>query len=112
MIHLYSLLVIRRLIFTYSSLTAILTWHFLLDLQEASERNVKIDLDDPLHLSMSTDSVPSFVRIIGSLNATIEPGRAAEDDDQLALRAFESNAGAGVDCAYPIGGEGMVTSCV
>ncbi|TFK84921.1 hypothetical protein K466DRAFT_664839 [Polyporus arcularius HHB13444] len=92
-------------------LTAILTWHFLLDLQEASERNVKIDSDDPLHLSMSTDSVPSFVRIIGSLNATIEPGRAAEDHEQLVLRAFESNAEARADCIHSTGDSGMVTSC-
>ncbi|RDX40130.1 hypothetical protein OH76DRAFT_1490555 [Lentinus brumalis] len=60
-------------------LTAILTWHFLLDLQAASEQNMKVNLDDPLHLSLSMNSVPSFVRIAGSLNATIESDEVAED---------------------------------
>ncbi|KAI0746843.1 hypothetical protein C8Q80DRAFT_1271677 [Daedaleopsis nitida] len=60
------------------SLTAILTYRFILDLQEAKEHNVKVGTDDrALGMeSMNTDSVPSFIdrAIRGSLGWTIPIG--------------------------------------
>ncbi|KAI0746456.1 hypothetical protein C8Q80DRAFT_772126 [Daedaleopsis nitida] len=67
-------------------LTVILVYRFILDLQEANERNVKIGSDNPeLQTSsrMSSQSSLSFVdRTLGSLGSTITPGaRAAQDND-------------------------------
>ena len=49
------------------SLTAILISHFITNLQEANLRSVKVDSDDPLHLSTHSDnSLPSFVDACGA----------------------------------------------
>ena len=47
---------------SYHSLTAILISRFLIDLQEANLRSVKVDSDDPAFISSySENSLPSFV---------------------------------------------------
>ncbi|KAI0739407.1 hypothetical protein C8Q80DRAFT_1198512 [Daedaleopsis nitida] len=65
-------------------LTAILVYHFIIDLQEANEHNVKIGSDDP-ELQGSVDSAQgsiSFVnRAIGSLGSTILPGTTDTNHD-------------------------------
>ncbi|KAI0746350.1 hypothetical protein C8Q80DRAFT_1121205 [Daedaleopsis nitida] len=66
-------------------LTAILIYHFILDLQEANKHNIRIGSDDPELQSscLSSQSSLSFVdRALGSLGSTIIPGtRAAIDND-------------------------------
>lgn len=72
---------------TYS-LTGILIYCFILDLQEANKHNVRVGSDDPeLHMSQtSSQSSLSFVdRAIGSLGSTIHrraaPARDIWDED-------------------------------
>ena len=64
------------------SLTTILTWRFLLDLQEASKRSLRVDADGPLNLSDSSNSTPSFVRFVGSIGATIRSGDHVDSEDE------------------------------
>ena len=48
--------------YCFYSLTAILVSRFLIDLQEANLRSVKVDSDDPAYISShSENSLPSFV---------------------------------------------------
>ncbi|KAI0708806.1 hypothetical protein C8T65DRAFT_740025 [Cerioporus squamosus] len=68
-------------------ITAILVSRFLLQLQEASQTVVRVDSDDPLHISMNTyDGTPSFIR---SLGAVIDPDRPRDDssESETALRS-------------------------
>ena len=61
------------------SLTAILVSCFLINLQEANLRSVKVDSDDPLHISMHMNSsLPSFVaaNVAGEAVVSVE---AVED---------------------------------
>ena len=60
---------------------------FLLDLQEASKRNVKLASNDPMDLSGSYGSL-SFARIMGSIGETISRDTALEDDD-VAMEILE-----------------------
>ncbi|TBU34173.1 hypothetical protein BD311DRAFT_841061 [Dichomitus squalens] len=57
-------------------LTAVLTSHFLLDLQEASQKEVQ--QDDTIEQSMPSRSVIesklSFTKVIGSLDSALKPG--------------------------------------
>ena len=55
-------------------LTSILTWRFLLDLQEANQRDLKLDSDDPLHMSMPHepgDGSLNFARVMGSIGSIV-----------------------------------------
>ncbi|RPD59049.1 hypothetical protein L227DRAFT_654427 [Lentinus tigrinus ALCF2SS1-6] len=65
-------------IFT-APLTAILMSRFLLQLQEASQVTVRVDSDDPLHMSLNgSEDTPSFVR---SLGGVIDPDLRHDDFD-------------------------------
>ncbi|RPD55572.1 hypothetical protein L226DRAFT_614738 [Lentinus tigrinus ALCF2SS1-7] len=61
-------------------MTTILVARFLLDLQEAGRRDVRLDAasDDPLHFSHSTGASLSFARVVGSVGATIAPGTSQD----------------------------------
>ncbi len=61
-------------------ITAILISRFLLELQATNHMVVKLDADDPLHLSRNAwdGSTPSF---ISSLGGFINPELAARSDD-------------------------------
>ncbi|RPD73345.1 hypothetical protein L226DRAFT_614240 [Lentinus tigrinus ALCF2SS1-7] len=62
-----------------SPLTAILVSRFLLQLQEASLVTVRVDSDDPLHMSLNgSEDMPSFVR---SLGGVIDPDLPRDDFD-------------------------------
>lgn len=87
--HSINILVMKSLTSLTRSLTAILIYRFILDLQEANEHNVKVGSDDPeLQMSQTTRSQSSlcFVdRAIGSLGSTIHrhaaPARDEWDED-------------------------------
>lgn len=53
-------------------LTAILISRFLLDLQQASRREMKLNSDDPLHFSQDSMRSLSFAHVAGSLTATLD----------------------------------------
>ncbi|RPD53472.1 hypothetical protein L227DRAFT_616969 [Lentinus tigrinus ALCF2SS1-6] len=59
-------------------LTTILITRFLLDLQEAEQRDMKLDSDNPLHFPRSYGAL-SFARVMGSVGETIVPGAARKD---------------------------------
>ncbi|RPD67536.1 hypothetical protein L227DRAFT_569665 [Lentinus tigrinus ALCF2SS1-6] len=61
--------------------TSILTWHFLLDLQEANQRDLKLDSEDPMHTSMSITGSLNFARVMGSIGSIVVPGADDLDDD-------------------------------
>ncbi|RDX48637.1 hypothetical protein OH76DRAFT_1404561 [Lentinus brumalis] len=63
-------------------LTAILISRFLIDLQEANQAVVRVDMDDPLRSSRDPYATPSF---ISSLGAFINPDVSASSDDELEL---------------------------
>lgn len=84
------ILIINSLTSITHSLTAILIYRFILDLQEANEHNVRVGSDDPeLQMSQtSSQSSLSFVNeAIGSLGSTIHrrtaPARDEWDEDIL-----------------------------
>ena len=55
------------------SLTAILISRFLIDLQEANLRSVKVDSDDPAYISsLSDNALPSFVAGPGAVRPTLD----------------------------------------
>ena len=61
------------------SITAILISRFLLELQEASQDIVRVDSDDPLHLSRDlVERTPSFISSIGGF---INPDVLASQED-------------------------------
>ncbi|RPD53366.1 hypothetical protein L227DRAFT_617040 [Lentinus tigrinus ALCF2SS1-6] len=62
-------------------ITAVLTSRFLLDLQQANRRNMKLNSDHALHISMNFDDTPSFVRTLGAIASTITPGGSEVDDE-------------------------------
>ncbi|KAI0705759.1 hypothetical protein C8T65DRAFT_740799 [Cerioporus squamosus] len=64
-------------------LTSVLTWHFLLDLQEANQRDLKLDSDDPLHISMSNADSLNFARVMGSIGSIVVPGADDLEDEDL-----------------------------
>ncbi|PIL29122.1 hypothetical protein GSI_09170 [Ganoderma sinense ZZ0214-1] len=69
-------------------LTSILIAHFLLDLQEASRRTLKLNSDDPLYSEASLGSSDrqsslNFARVVGSLGAVIDHS-ASKDSGSLA----------------------------
>ena len=47
----------------------ILVSRFLINLQEANLRSVKVDTDDPLHFTHSANTLPSFVAAYGANRA-------------------------------------------
>ncbi len=68
-------------------ITTVLTSHFLLQLQEAHRRTVKVDSDDVLNLGVNSGSTPSFVaQVIGSIGSElrlsehVDEGSAARND--------------------------------
>ncbi|KAI0730752.1 hypothetical protein C8Q76DRAFT_337900 [Earliella scabrosa] len=68
------------IIFTYP-MTTILVSHFLLQLQEANHRSLKVDSDNTLHMSQSTGGgASSFPRIVGSIDSMINVGSDADGD--------------------------------
>ncbi|RDX49147.1 hypothetical protein OH76DRAFT_1483363 [Lentinus brumalis] len=76
-------------------LTAILTSHFLLELQEAERLIVRLDPGDPLHSSRNPwDSAPSF---ISSLGGFVNPALSAqsEDDDGIDLQVCSHSNSSG-----------------
>lgn len=65
------------------SIASILVAHFLLDLQEASIRTLKLNSDNPLCSEASVGGEQSslnFARIAGSLGAVIEYSASNEED--------------------------------
>ena len=57
----------------YHSLTAIFISRFLINLQEANLRSVKVDSDDPAYISShSENSLPSFVAAPGATRPALE----------------------------------------
>ena len=59
--------------YRYHSLTAILVSRFLINLQEANLRSVKVDSDDPAYISShSENSLPSFIAAPGTTRPTLE----------------------------------------
>ena len=55
-------------LFPLRSITAILVSRFLLQIQEAGQEVVRVDSDDPLHISMDErDDTPSFIRSLGAV---------------------------------------------
>ncbi|TFK84026.1 hypothetical protein K466DRAFT_589248 [Polyporus arcularius HHB13444] len=65
-------------------LTTILITRFLLDLQEANRRDVKLDSDDPLHFSGGSAGTLSFARAMGSIGEVIGTGVAREEEEFVA----------------------------
>ncbi|KAM5532980.1 hypothetical protein V8D89_013322 [Ganoderma adspersum] len=69
-------------------LTSILIAHFLLDLQEASRRTLKLNSDDPLYSETSTgggqQSSLNFARVVGSLGAVIDHSASKDTADRVA----------------------------
>ena len=59
---------------------------FLIDLQEASRKSLKLNSDDPLHFSENSDGGSlSFARVIGSIGASIPAsGTSSMPDGELA----------------------------
>ncbi|KAI0689222.1 hypothetical protein C8T65DRAFT_700344 [Cerioporus squamosus] len=72
-------------IFT-TPITAILISRFLLELQEASQRVVRIDSDDPLHSSRDSNDPPSFFASLGFINPDLPAGSDDGDDDGYELQ--------------------------
>ena len=68
---------------TFRRLTSILIAHFLLDLQEASRRTLKLNSDDPLYSEASfggsRQSSLNFARVVGSLGAVIDYRASGEE---------------------------------
>ena len=67
-----------------------LTTRFLLDLQAASRQDVKLDSDDPLHLSKSFGSLSLQDRFIGSIGENIL-GDAIPTDEDLHVDREDGN---------------------
>ncbi|KAI0684482.1 hypothetical protein C8T65DRAFT_702085 [Cerioporus squamosus] len=66
-------------------ITTILISRFLLELQESSQRVVRIDSDDPLHSSRDSNDTPSFILSLGGfIDPDLPAGSDADDDDGLA----------------------------
>lgn len=84
------------------STTAILTSRFLLDLQEGSQRVVRLDPEDPLHSSRNLygESTPSF---ISSLGGFVNPDVLVptEGDDSELHISSPSKAGEEEGSAQP-----------
>ena len=60
-------------------ITTALVSHFLLQLQEANHRSLKVDSDNTLHMSQSTGGGAfSFPRIVGSIDSMINVGPDAD----------------------------------
>lgn len=87
--HSINILIQNSFISVTHSLTAILIYRFILDLQEANNHTVRVGSDDPELMSQtSSQSSLSFVdRAIGSLGSTIHrhtaPARDEWDEDIL-----------------------------
>ncbi|RPD77582.1 hypothetical protein L226DRAFT_326314 [Lentinus tigrinus ALCF2SS1-7] len=73
-------------------ITTILTYRFLLDLKEASQRDMKLDPEHPLHYTAS-DGVPSFVR-------AVDPTEAVSATD-IAIGGEGGEGGAKWECRSP-----------
>lgn len=93
---------------THNSLTVILVYRFILDLQEANEHNVRVGSDDPeLQMSQtSSQSSLSFVnRAIGSLGSTIHRRTSPahnEWDEDIPDESEGSHSGELADEAIPL----------
>ncbi|RPD82079.1 hypothetical protein L226DRAFT_15636 [Lentinus tigrinus ALCF2SS1-7] len=61
-------------------LTAILISRFLLDLQEANQRTVRLDADEALSTVDSLGSLSFVARTMGSLRSTMVPGHSEDDN--------------------------------
>ena len=66
-------------------ITAVLVSRFLLDLQAANQRSLKLNTDDPLHFSSGSDDGTgslTFARVVGSLGeGFVGPRLLASDED-------------------------------
>ena len=81
------------------SITAILISRFLLELQEASQAIVRVDSDDPLHLSRDlVDRTPSFISSIGGF---INPDVLASHEDGVESLHVVSGSGGEVEHEEP-----------
>ncbi|KAI1792493.1 hypothetical protein LXA43DRAFT_1082153 [Ganoderma leucocontextum] len=74
---------VENMISFVQPLTSILIAHFLLDLQDASRRTLKLNSDDPLYseasIGGSRQSSLNFARVVGSLGAVIDHRAFKED---------------------------------
>ncbi|KAI0694461.1 hypothetical protein C8T65DRAFT_744339 [Cerioporus squamosus] len=76
-------------------LTVVLVSRFLLDLQDASRQDMKLDSDNPLHFGVSLDGTPSFVRAVGveaapaEADSKSERGTESDYSDQETLPVAE-----------------------
>ncbi|RDX52001.1 hypothetical protein OH76DRAFT_1400910 [Lentinus brumalis] len=66
-------------------LSAVLIYRFLLDLQEANQRVVRLDADDPLSTMDSVESLSFVARTMGSLRSTIVPGLLENEDEDVSI---------------------------
>ncbi|KAI0692814.1 hypothetical protein C8T65DRAFT_744991 [Cerioporus squamosus] len=71
-------------------LTALLVSRFLLDLQEATQQDMKLDTDHPLHFSPDWNGSLSFARVMGSIGAIIMPGEVPDNDQSSGAQSSES----------------------
>ncbi|RPD53368.1 hypothetical protein L227DRAFT_400236 [Lentinus tigrinus ALCF2SS1-6] len=80
--------VLSNISFFTSQVEGVLVSHFLLDLQSASRRTLRLSRDDPLNFETTwsdgggTGSL-SFARVIGSLGSPIEPDSSDGDTDTI-----------------------------
>ncbi|TFK87320.1 hypothetical protein K466DRAFT_565440 [Polyporus arcularius HHB13444] len=67
-------------------ITAVLVSRFLLDLQAASRKTVRMDPEDPLYIStVSLADTLTFARVIGSLGESIVAGEAGRSSDDYII---------------------------
>ncbi|KAI0765625.1 hypothetical protein BD413DRAFT_637664 [Trametes elegans] len=59
--------------------TVVLVSRFLLDLQAANRRALRLDSRDPLHVDVSSAGTLSFARVVGSLGASLGPSATVTD---------------------------------
>ena len=82
------------------SLTAILISRFLIDLQEANHRSVKVDSDDPAYISSysGNSDLPSFVADPAAAGPSIESstghieGKILENGEEGGVNEMEDDA--------------------
>ena len=76
-------------------MTAVLISHFLLDLQEAYRRTLRLDSDNPLYTEASIgggrQGSQNFAGVVGSLGAIIDLNETGEDFMPVGLGESEPN---------------------
>ena len=66
-----------------------------MNLQEANLHHVKVDSNDPLHISSHSDgSIPSFVAAPGAARLTIDRTKGETDDETRVIEEEEINCAA------------------